>query len=94
MNDIVEAQPRAGLTVWLKFKDGVEGVADFFHLAGKGVFRTWDERAFFEQVRVGPCGCLAWPNEIELDPDKIYMDLTGKTVAEIFPKLARQAVNA
>ncbi len=94
MNRIVDAQPRSGLTVWVKFGDGVEGVVDFAHLAGKGVFRAWDDREFFEQVGVGPWGCLAWPDEIELDPDKIYMDLTGKTIEEIFPKLAQQPVDA
>ncbi len=94
MNEIVEAQVRAGFNVWVRFADGVEGVVDLSEHAGKGVFRAWLDRAFFEKVAPAPHGSLAWPDEIELDPDQIYMTLTGMTVEELFPALARQRVSA
>ena len=89
MNHIVEAEARPGFNVWVRFEDGVEGIIDVSRHVGRGVFRAWDDRAFFERVGPGPMGCLAWPDEIELDPDQIYMTLTGKTVEELFPTLAR-----
>ena len=28
--------------IWLKFSDDTEGVVSFAHLAGKGIFKEWD----------------------------------------------------
>jgi len=94
MNRIIESQARPGFSVWVKFEDGVDGVVDLSKLAGNGVFRAWERRAAFEQVHVEPGGSLAWPGEIELDPDRIYMSVSGKRVEDLFPNLARQPADA
>ena len=46
--------------LWLRYSDGVEGEIDLSDLAGKGVFRVWDDLKVFEQVRLGEHGgCLS-----------------------------------
>lgn len=94
MHPIIEAEARAGFSVWVKFGDGVEGSVDLSHLAGRGVFQVWSDRGLFEKVHPGPGGSLAWPGEVEIDPDQIYMSITGKAVEELFPRLIRQPVDA
>ncbi len=94
MNRIVAAQVRSGFTVWVRFHDGVDGVVDLSNLAGKGIFRAWESRDFFEKAHVGPGGSLAWSDEIELDPDRIYMTVSGTRVDDLFPNLRRQPVDA
>ena len=85
MPELVEVKPGEGYRVWLCYNDGVSGELDLSYLAGKGVFKSWADRAFFEQVSVGEGGEISWPNEIDIDPFKLYMDLTGKTVDDLFP---------
>jgi len=47
------------------------------------VFKAWDDRKCFEVVRITSYGAIAWENDIELCPDALYMNLTGKSVAEM-----------
>lgn len=81
----VEVVARNELRIWVRFDDGVSGEVDLSHLEGMGVFKAWDDRAFFEQVFIGEGGEVSWPDEIDIDPYKLYMDLTGKTVEDLFP---------
>lgn len=74
----VDVQPRAGCRIWLQYSDGATGEVDLSHLAGKGVFRVWNDRDFFNGVHVSPHGSIAWDDEIELCPDALYRDLTGR----------------
>ena len=83
--ELMEVEARHGLRIWVRFDNEVSGEVDLSHLAGLGVFKAWDERRFFEQVFVGEGGEVSWPNEIDVDPYKLYMDLTGKTVEDLFP---------
>ena len=82
---LVEVEACEGYRIWVRFDDGVSGEVDLSHLVGKGVFKAWDDRRFFEQVFIGEGGEVSWPDEIDLDPYKIYMDVTGKTVEDMFP---------
>lgn len=61
------------------------GEVDLSYLAGRGIFSAWNERARFETVRVAPTGAIDWGDDIELCPDALYMQLTGKTVEEVMP---------
>ena len=47
-------------------------------------FAAWDDLEFFESVYISPHGSIAWSEDIELCPDSIYLELTGKTPEEIF----------
>ena len=80
-----EVEPREGYRIWLRYKDGAAGEIDLSHLAERGVFEAWNDRTYFETVHVTPDGGIAWRDEIELCPDALYMQLTGKTVSEVMP---------
>ena len=78
-----EAEARDGYRIWLRYSDGAAGELDLSHLAGRGVFEAWNDRACFEAVHIGPAGGIAWGQEIELCPDALYMQLTGKSVEKV-----------
>ena len=89
---LVDAAPRPGYRVWLRYDDGVEGEVDLSHLAGSGVFEAWDDRSYFEQVHVGGFGQLSWDDDIDLCPDALYLQLTGKNAEDLFPRLKGRSV--
>lgn len=75
--------------IYLEFSDGAKGEVDLSHLAGQGVFEAWNDYGFFERARVSRHRSIEWDHEIELCPDALYMQLTGKTPEEVFPRLRR-----
>lgn len=83
--EVVEVEAREGYRVWLRYNDGASGEVDLAHLAGHGVFKAWLDREFFENVFIGEGGEVSWRDELDLDPFQLYMDITGKTVEELFP---------
>ena len=81
MHRIIEAKPLPGFRVWVKFSDGVEGTADLSDLAGKGVFEAWKDPEFFESIFIDPeSRTIAWPGGIDLCPDSLYEEITGKGI--------------
>ena len=67
----------------LCFADGIRAELDFrAQIVGRGgVFAPLQDVSFFEQVRVDPeLGTLVWPNEVDLDPDVLYCQATGKPI--------------
>ena len=91
---LVEVEPRAGFCIWLRYEDGVEGEIDLSDVAGKGVFAAWLDRDFFEDVRIGELGEIAWRNEIDLCPDALYLEVTGKSPKDIWPGLRERSRSA
>lgn len=45
-------------------------------------------------VSIGPAGEVRWGDDIDLCPDALYMQLTGKSPEEIFPNLKKAETNA
>ncbi len=88
----VEARDR--LRIWIRFQDGEEGEIDLSHLAGMGLFEAWDDRKFFESVRINSFDEIAWGDEIDLCPDALYMQLTGKSPEEVLPGLSASKTSA
>ena len=86
LTDVESVEAREGYRIWVRFEDGVCGEVDLSHLAGKGVFEAWLDRSFFENVNVNH-GVVSWKGDIDLDPCKLYMDITGKAIEEIWPGL-------
>ena len=80
-----EVEPREGYRIWLRYSDGTAGEIDLSHLAGRGVFKDWNDRTCFETVHIAPAGGIAWGEDGELCPDALYMQLTGKAVTEVMP---------
>lgn len=91
---ITKAQPLDGFRVRLRFDDGTEGIADLSHLAGRGVFEAWRTDGVFDQVAVTSVGALEWPGEIDLCPDSLYLQVTGRRPEELFPSLRPQLSHA
>lgn len=94
MKNIEELSPRDKFKLFLKYDDGVSGEVDLSSLVGRGVFASWVEPGAFEQVRLAEVGHPEWPGDIDLCPDALYLQLTGKTPADIFPKLRELPTNA
>jgi hypothetical protein len=90
----VEVRARPTYKLWLRYDDGTEGEVDLSSLVGRGVFQAWNDIAVFETARLGPCGEVAWGEDIDLCPDALYMRLTGKRPEQVFPSLGRAEVNA
>lgn len=64
----------------LTFVDGTQVEMDFSNkLKGRGgVFAPLHDVEFFRQVRIDTvAGTLAWPNDVDLDPDVLYCEATG-----------------
>ena len=89
-----QVETRTGYRLWLKYSDDIAGEVDLSHLAGRGVFAAWDERAYFEEVRIARHGAIAWGDELELCPDALYMRLTGKSVEQVMPGVRAPVENA
>ena len=75
----VEVEAREGYRLWLRYEDGVSGEVDLSGLAGCGVFEAWREPGLFERVSIADHRAIAWNDDLELCPDALYLELTGKT---------------
>ena len=91
---ITDAKAAGRFHVFLRFDDGTSGTVDLGHLAGRGVFSAWLQEGVFEQLSVGEDGALHWPGELDLCPDSLYLLLTGKSAAEVFPVLRPSPAHA
>ena len=90
----IDVKPLPNASLWLKYDDGAEGKVDLSNLSGRGVFKAWEDHAFFESVRIGRQGELVWGEQIDLCPDSVYMRLTGKAPDQVFPNLTKVRVDA
>lgn len=84
---IIEVTPMDGYRIWLKFSDGITGEVDLSQLAGKGVFKYWDQNDNFRKVSIVNGRWLAWSDEIDLDADSLYLKVTGEKPDKLFPTL-------
>ena len=57
---------------------------DHTHLVGKGVFTAWLDPAFFPNVRI--VDTILWGTDIDLCPDALYIELTDKSVDEVWQR--------
>ncbi len=78
----------------LTFEDGTCGQADLHELVGSGVFSLWNDYAAFRNVKIGDSGELLWSDTVDLCPDSLYLQVTGKKPGDIFPSLKGEPVNA
>ena len=79
-----EVRPVGRYRIWLRYEDGTEGEVDLSHLAGRGVFAAWDDEGVFGRVKLGSHGAIEWPGDLDLCPDALYLQLTGKRPEEVF----------
>ena len=79
----INVEPRPGYRIWLEYSDGVSGEVDLSDMVGKGVFKVWDEPGYFEKVHITSYRAIAWDENLDLCPDALYMELTGKSFDEL-----------
>ncbi len=84
-----QVKPLPGYKIWIEYEDGESGEIDLSHLAGKGVFKAWDEPGHFEKVHISPHRTIAWDENIDMCADFAYMELTGKTLEEVMPGMTQ-----
>ncbi len=89
-----KVEAREGYRIWIRYSDGAEGEVDLSALAGKGVFAAWNEPGYFDRVHINEAGDVAWSDEIDLCPESLYMDLTGKSAEEVMPGLLPRTQDA
>ena len=81
-----KVKPLDGYRIWIEFEDGVKGEADLSRLAGRGIFKAWDDREVFESVRIDfPYRAIVWGDSdmLELCTDTFYLELTRTTWDEL-----------
>ena len=78
-----EVEAPSEYRIWLRYSDGAAGEVDLSHLAGRGVFAAWNEPGYFKKVHIAPHRAIAWDDDLELCPDALYMELTGKSFDEL-----------
>ncbi len=91
---IVNVTPLAAFHLRLSFDNGESGTVDLSALRGRGVFAAWDEPGLFEKVAVTSFGAVEWPGELDLCPDALYLQMSGKKPEDIFPSLKNRLSHA
>ena len=74
----------------ISFSDGTVATLDFRpQIVGRGgVFGPLENVEFFKQVTVDrEAGTLVWPNGVDLCPDVLYAEATGKSIGEMDTRL-------
>ncbi|MDP3898357.1 MAG: DUF2442 domain-containing protein [Mesorhizobium sp.] len=76
MVDVLRVKALSEYRLWLRFSDGHEGVCDLKTLVFSGgpMFEPLRDATFFSRVFV-EMGSPTWPNGLDLDAIKIYMEL-------------------
>ena len=82
----VKALPQYRLRV--VYSDGVEGEVDLSDLVGQGVFSVFSDPEFFGRVSIASGGEITWEDKVDICPDAVYLDITGKAPEELFPNLS------
>lgn len=78
----------------LAFDDGVQGTVDLHKLAGSGVFAIWNDYDSFKNVIIGDSGELVWSDQVDLCPDSLYLQITGKKAEDVFLVLEKECAHA
>lgn len=73
--EAVEARPN--FCLWVRFRDGVEGVVDLSDIAGRGVFGRWtrDPSEFAAVTIDETTGAPTWPGNLDVAPDRLYSEV-------------------
>ena len=77
--DVVDVKPLEHLGLFVRFADGLTGEVRFTPEHLTGVFEPLKDSIFFKQVYLDH-GAVAWPGQIDLAPDAMYLDIKAKGV--------------
>lgn len=69
----------------VKYIDGIEGDVELSNLVDKGIFKILKVRDNFAKAyHTGYT--IAWSDELQIDSDNIYMEISGKSFDDCFIK--------
>jgi len=88
---IAEVRHIEAYRLGLAFTNGEKAELDLAdRIVGRGgVFAPLGDIDFFKRVKVDPeIGTLVWPNEVDLCPDVLYSEATGKPLPDLETALA------
>jgi hypothetical protein len=68
----VEVKAVRPYTLYVRFEDGVEGLADVSDIAGKGVFEPLVRYEVFEKVSIDESGAISWDENMDICSDSVY----------------------
>jgi hypothetical protein len=71
---IVSVQPLKNYKLRVKLSNGQKGIFDVSKFVGVGVFKELKDPKYFRQVSI-KYGTVVWPNEQDIDPELIEMEL-------------------
>ncbi len=74
-----EARAEKSYTLFVLFDDGVNGIIDLNKWVGKGVFEYWSDEINFRNFKITAEKKIEWNDEIDMDPDAFYLQLSKKT---------------
>lgn len=70
---VVDARLVGDHTLWIRFKDGVEGEVDLGRELKGEIFQPLKDRAFFRKFKVHPeLHTITWPNGADFAPEFLY----------------------
>lgn len=72
--DVTDVRVVGDHTLWVRFKDNLEGWVKFLPSFFYGVFEPLREQKEFEKVRLGE-GFVTWPGDLDLAPDAMYDEI-------------------
>ncbi|WP_127471925.1 DUF2442 domain-containing protein [Thiomicrorhabdus aquaedulcis] len=72
--DVTEVSVKADNTLFVCFKDGVQGTVEFTNSFFYGVFERLRDPQEFRQVSVVE-GVVTWPGELDLAPDAMHEEI-------------------
>lgn len=92
--NLLEVRPKKNYCLYVRYDDGVSGEIDLARFVGRGVFAAWEEAGIFEKVTLAEGGHPEWPGGLDLCPDYLYIELTGKRPEQVFPALNHISTHA
>ncbi len=83
--DLVGMKYLDGYRLELKFADGKKGSVDFAaYLKKGGVYRRFRDAEYFKKAYVNKeLGVLCWPDGVDVAPETLYSEATGKVLAHV-----------
>jgi hypothetical protein len=78
--------------ILIRFNEGTEGVLDLSKIAGKGVFKSWEENDnFFKAFINQESDAITWPGEIDIDTLNAYFTIKKISPEDFFKKESQHA---
>jgi len=80
---LIEVKATAPYKLWLQYADGQKGEIDLNQWAGQGIFKRWDDAAYFKNVFIpSDHQAVAWDDELELCTNTLYLQMVGEKYEE------------